>query len=102
MFGRPTARRDTLGLTEWHVPSKDEFRTELRSQLREAELRGGAEIAVNSGELHRKLGGYPGASHQMPSCCDAMYDEQRPGDAILSAPTKGKGASLTIQYRLPR
>ena len=84
------------------MPTKDDFRAELKSQLREAELRGAGDLDINSGELHRKLGGYPKSPHQMPSCCGAMYDEQRGEDTIISAPKKGKGASLTIRYRLPR
>ena len=35
-------------------------------------------------------------------CCDAMYSERRNGDEIIFAPQKGKGASLTIRYSLPR
>lgn len=38
----------------------------------------------------------------MPSCCQAMYHEQRADDEIISRPPKGKGATLTIRYRLPR
>jgi hypothetical protein len=84
------------------MPSKDEFRAELRARLRRAELRGAAELEVNSGELHRALGGYPTSPHQMPSCCDVMYEERRAGDEIVAAPPKGRGASLTICYKLPR
>jgi hypothetical protein len=32
----------------------------------------------------------------------SIYDEQRAGDEVLSRPKKGKGASLTMRYRLPR
>jgi hypothetical protein len=87
------------------MPTKEEFRSELRSQLREAELRGQPFLDVNSGALHRKLGGYPGregASHQMPSCCDAMYEEQRARDVRLpGGPKSGRGV-ITIRYTLPR
>ena len=39
----------------------------------------------------------------MPVCCDVMYAEMLDeADAILAAPTKGKGASLVIEYLLPR
>jgi len=31
-----------------------------------------------------------------------MYHEQKVGDEVISRPPKGKGASLTIRYRLPR
>jgi 5-methylcytosine-specific restriction protein A len=84
------------------MPAKDDFRSELRTQLRAAELRSASSVDINSGELHRKLGGYPGSQHQMPQCCDAMYDEMQAGDAIVSAPKKGRGASVTIRYKLPR
>jgi 5-methylcytosine-specific restriction protein A len=38
----------------------------------------------------------------MPMCCQAMYKLKRASDEIVSAPPKGKGASLTIRYLLPR
>jgi hypothetical protein len=85
------------------MPTEAEFRTELRSQLRTAELRGTPSIDINSGELHRKLSGYPtpDGEHQMRPCCEAMYEEKRPTDMLLSAPKKGHGASVTIRYELP-
>jgi 5-methylcytosine-specific restriction protein A len=85
-----------------NMPTKEDFRAELRAQLRAAELRGASHLDVNSGAVHRQLGGYPGRLHQMPSCCEAMYDEQRAGDVRLpgGAP-KGKGV-ITIRYTLPR
>jgi len=42
------------------MPSVDEFRLAIRSQFREAESLGSPHIEINSGQLHRKLGGYPG------------------------------------------
>jgi len=84
------------------MPTKDDFRNELRARLREAEARGDKFIRVNSGAIHQALGGYPGINHQMPSCCDAMYEEMRAGDEIVEAPPKGRGATLIIRYRLPR
>ena len=38
-------------------------------------MRGAGHVEINSGELHRAVGGYPGADHRMPMCCDAMYEE---------------------------
>ena len=78
------------------------LRVELRSQISEAERRGVPYVDINSGELHRQLGGYPGLDHSMPSCCNVMHEERRAGDQILSSPPKGRGASLTIRYQLPR
>ena len=87
---------------EPEMPTTDDFKSELRKQLGRAEKRGAASVEINSGELHRVVGGYPGTGHRMPMCCRAMYAEQRAGDEILSQPEKGKGASLTIRYQLPR
>ena len=80
----------------------DIFRVELRRQLKAAERGGGKFLQVNSGKLHREVGGYPGPSHRMPVCCEVMRNEMTMGDQIISAPKKGNGASLTISYRLPR
>lgn len=51
------------------MPTKDEFTTELRARFRRAQERDAEFIDINSGELHRALGGHPAAKHQMPSCC---------------------------------
>ena len=64
------------------MPSVDEFRSAIRSQFREAEARCLPKIEINSGQLHRKLGGYPGPKAQMPSCCQAMYHEKKLGDDL--------------------
>lgn len=84
------------------MPTKDEFDAELRARFRRAKERGADSLVVNSGEMHRALGGYPGQKHQMPSCCDVMHGHFGSGDEIISAPPSSKGASLTIRYRLPR
>lgn len=78
------------------------FATEIARRFLEAEKLGADSVKITSGEVHRQVGGYPAANHSMPTCCDAMYREQRDGDRIVSAPPKGKGASLTIEYMLPR
>ncbi len=80
----------------------EDFRAQLLAEFRRATERGASFIDVNSGELHRQVGSYPGPNHRMPVCCEAMYGEQRLGDRILARPPKGKGASLTIRYKLPR
>ena len=90
---------------ERHMPTKEEFTAELQAQLREAQLRLQPSVDINSGDIHRKLGGYPakaGAPHQMSSCCDAMRDERRVNDALVpGGPKTGKGV-ITIRYALPR
>jgi hypothetical protein len=82
--------------------STDEFRAELLAEIQEAADKGSPYVDINSGALHRKVGGYPGTNHRMPACCDVMYAEKQSGDEIMSRPPKGKGASLTIRYKLPR
>jgi 5-methylcytosine-specific restriction protein A len=84
------------------MATTDAFRAELKAQLDRAARRGAPHVEINAGELHRTLGGYPGPSHRMPTCCAAMYAETTDGDVIVTEPAEGKGASLTIRYRLPR
>jgi len=80
----------------------DDFRSALRAQLRAAELAGKTAIDINAGELHRNVGGYPGArTHRMPMCCSIMRQELRSGDAIVSE-RASDGASFTARYKLPR
>jgi hypothetical protein len=80
--------------------STDHFRQELLAQMRRAFSNGRIDVLINSGELYRSLGGYPGSSHGMPSCCDAMQDEMKPGDVLLLERTNGAG--MTVRYLLPR
>jgi 5-methylcytosine-specific restriction protein A len=84
------------------MPSIDEFRAELRAQIARAEKAGRSHVEINSGELHRKIGGYPGPDHRMPMCCKAMQEQMKEGDVVLSQPAKGEGANLTIRYMFPR
>jgi hypothetical protein len=80
--------------------STDHFRQRLLAQMRRASSNGRIDVLINSGELYRSLGGYPGSSHGMPSCCDAMQDEIKPGDVLLLERTNGAG--MTVRYLLPR
>ncbi|CAN7178415.1 hypothetical protein LJR251_000300 [Rhizobium rhizogenes] len=85
------------------MPNKEDFRKALSDEIEAAIRAAKTHIDINAGELHRQLGGYPGKSHSMPSCCDVLYEEQERGRAdVLAAPRMRKGASLTIRYHLPR
>lgn len=84
------------------MPTKDDFRQELSQRFRRAAERNATVLKVNSGELHRSLGGYPGPKHQMPSCCDVIYEAAGKADEIVASPPSGRGASLAIRYRIPR
>ncbi|MDR4886306.1 hypothetical protein RGU12_01950 [Fredinandcohnia sp. QZ13] len=79
---------------------KDHFKKALIEIFRNAKTRGDNYIEISSKDLHIIVGGYPGPKHNMPSCCDVMYEQMKEGDKILEAPKKGKGASLLIRYYL--
>ncbi len=80
-----------------------DFRRELAGLFEAAANVGRGTIVVRSGDLHRAVGGYPGRNHRMPMCCGVMYAEMVEGvDELLSAPPSGQGASVAIEYLLPR
>jgi hypothetical protein len=82
---------------------RDQFYEELLRILQQAAKEGRENVDVNAGELHSRVGGYPGRDHRMPVCCSVMrfeFSEDR--DRVLEAPPGGDGASLTIRYGLPR
>ena len=75
------------------------FRKALRQIFSESKA---AFVDVTSGDLHRLVGGYPDRNHKMPVCCDVMRKAMQSGDVVLKSPPKGRGATLTIRYILPR
>ena len=77
----------------------DTFSEALKGIFNESK---GSFVDVTSGKLHRLVGGYPSRNHKMPSCCNAMTKAMQSGDTILAKPPKGRGATLTIRYLLPR
>ncbi len=84
------------------MPSSNKFRGQINLIFQTAETNGKQFVDINSGNLHRQLGGYPGPSHCMPTCCDVMKSYLKAGDQILEEPLKGRGAKLTIRYLIPR
>lgn len=58
------------------------------------------DVLIDSGELYPSLGGHPGSTHGMPSCCDAMQAEMKLGDTMLL--DRSSGAGVTVRYLLPR
>ena len=83
--------------------TSDDFRAALTRLFGDGAKAGRDTIVVRAGDLHRIVGGYPGPDHRMPVCCNVMYAEMLDdADSILAAPRKGKGASLVIEYMLPR
>jgi hypothetical protein len=80
--------------------STDHFRRGLLAWMDRVARGGSIDILVNSGELYRSLGGYPGSEHGMPNCCEAMEDEMKSGDTLLLE--RSNGAGMTVRYLLPR
>ena len=74
----------------------------LTEALSAGEELGFSAVELTAGNLHRRVGGYPGNDHRMPVCCEVMRKAMGTNDEILSAPPRGDGATLTIRYRLPR
>jgi hypothetical protein len=85
-----------------HTPNSVDFQNELDKIFRIAQQKNMREISVKSGDLHRRVGGYPSRNHRMLTCCQVMRANMRSGDQILQAPLKGNGATLVIRYQLPR
>jgi hypothetical protein len=96
----PPSRRRQCYRGMLHMVSADHFAQELRAQMSRAAKHGSIDIVINSGELYRSVGGYPGSMHGMPACCDAMRSEMKPGDILLVEQASGPG--MTVRYRLPR
>lgn len=86
------------------MPTAEDFKLELHRMMLEAVKDGRRSVDINAGELHRRVGDYPGQNHRMPNCCQVMRQNLIPeyGDAILEEPPSGQGASLTIRYVVPR
>jgi len=85
-------------------PTAKDFRAELGRWLALAQRTGHPHVDIKSGDLHRRVGGYPAPRglHRMPTCCHVMKGEMVNEDKVICAPPSGKGATLVIRYRLPR
>jgi hypothetical protein len=82
------------------MPTEQDFRTQIRGLMREAQTAPASFVDINSGQVHYAVGGYPGPDHRMSVCCQVMKADIRAGDEVL--PPNGQGGSLTIRYKLPR
>ena len=82
------------------MPTKEDFLNEIKAQLTEAKTKGVEYVDIISGDVHRKLGGYPGTNHRMQTCCMAMYELMKANDEILHAPESTYGATVEIRYYL--
>ena len=84
------------------MPTADKFDSELESLLSKAESLGFHSVVISAGNLHRRVGEYPGANHRMPMCCDAMRRAMRAKDEELPNDLKKNGASYQVRFSFPR
>ena len=66
------------------APDRADFQKGLDLMLESARNRGETSKVVQAGYLHRRVGGYPGSDHRMPTCCDVMEKSIVPATAIRS------------------
>lgn len=78
------------------------FRDAIQSVFQQSENTGLEFVDIRSGDIHRRVGGYPGCNHKMPLCCSVMRSLMGGNDRVIQSPPKGNGASLVIRYFLPR
>jgi len=84
------------------MPTAQDFQKEMDKIFATATKQGRSYVDVKSGDLHRKVGDYPGPNHRMPLCCSVMRQNMKSGDQVLQKPPSGQGASLVIRYKLSR
>lgn len=95
----PEPVKQKLGVSRM---TADEFRGALQAEFDKGARKSQHLVRIQAGDLHRVVGGYPGKDHRMPLCCSVMKSAMRCGDKIIEGPPSGKGASLLIEYKLPR
>ena len=79
-------------------PTAWDFQNQLMAILNAARQSGQSYVDVESGNLHKKVAGYPNPNHRMPVCCEVMRKLMRAGDSVLKETMSGQGATLTIRY----
>jgi len=66
------------------MPTAEQFREELSSIFQEAVEEKRSTVEVSAGELHRRVGDYPGPNHRMPLCCSVMREAFNPRAGMSS------------------
>ena len=60
-----------------HGTKQGRFPRDLDQILEDVGNSGNTFAVVKAGDLHRRVGGYPGRDHRMPTCCDVMEKHER-------------------------
>jgi hypothetical protein len=95
-------RRELVHLERASGATAEAFRQALEEQFATATKREGRWVRIRAGDLHKTVGDYPGKNQRMPTCCRVMKSAMLSTDRLIESPPKGAGASLTIEYKLPR
>jgi hypothetical protein len=74
------------------ISLRDEIKNYIQKMITDAFHAGETHIDLLSKEIHTHLG----LNNRYPSVCAAMYNLQNGCDKLLSAPPKGKGATVKI------
>jgi hypothetical protein len=61
-----------------HVPRREDFHRVLEAMLAEGAQQGLVSVDLTAGEVHRRVGNYPGPAHRMPICCSVMRSAMGP------------------------
>lgn len=80
------------------VPTAWDFQNRLVAILNRARQSRQFYVDIESGNLHKEVGGYPDPNHRMPVCCEVMRKLMRPGDSVIKEPLGGQDATLIIRY----
>ena len=94
----PTIRPELTRKGKIMSPTAWDFQNQLMAILNGARRSGQPYIDVESGNLHRQVGGFANSNHKMPVCCEVMKRMMRFGDSVLSETTSAQDATLTIRY----
>lgn len=78
-------------------PTAWDFQNHLSAILNGARQSGKSYVDVESGILHKRVGGV-NPSHWIPVCCEVMRRMMRAGDSILKEPVDGHDTTLLIRY----
>ena len=82
------------------TPTAWDVRNKLTVILNTAKHSGDAYVDVESGNLHKELGGDPNSHHRMPIFHEVMTKMMRPGDLILKDSDSENDATMMIRYIL--
>ncbi len=81
------------------TPTPWDFRNKLTVILNTAKHSGKPYVDVESGHLHKELGGDSKSHHRLPIFHEVMKKMMRPGDSILQE-GREDGATMLVRYLL--